>query len=122
MKIALIPALAGLIALAPLAAQAHGPVRKKVTETIVIAQPPDKVWAAVGNFGDMGWLPPVAKTEAKGGNTVVDAEDDSKNPSRRLILKDGATVDEVLYKYEPEKMSYSYRITKVDVKVLPVTN
>jgi hypothetical protein len=126
MKIALIPALAGLIALAPalapLAAQAHGPVRKKVTETIVIDQPPAKVWAAIGNFGDMSWLPPVAKTEAKGGNTVVDEDDDSKNPTRRLTLKDGATIDEVLYRYEPEKMSYSYRITSVDVKVLPVTN
>ena len=32
------------------------------------------------------------------------------------------TIDEVLYKHEPEKMSYSYRITAVDVKVLPVTN
>lgn len=122
MKIVLIPALAGLIALAPLAAEAHGPSRKKVTETIVIDQAPDKVWAAVGNFGDMSWLPPVDKTEAKGGNTVVDPEDDSKNPSRRLTLKNGATVDEVLYKYEPDKMSYSYRITNVDVKVLPVTN
>jgi len=122
MKIVLIPALAGLIALAPLAAQAHGPVRKKVTETIVIDQPPAKVWAAVGNFGDMSWLAPVAKTEAKGGNTVVDEDDDAKNPTRRLTLKDGATIDEVLYRYEPEKMSYSYRITSVDVKVLPVTN
>ena len=86
MKIVLIPALAGLIALAPLAAQAHGPVRKKVTETIVIDQPPAKVWAAVGNFGDMSWLAPVAKTEAKGGNTVVDEDDDAKNPTRRLTL------------------------------------
>lgn len=127
MKFALVPALAGLIALAPLAlapsaAEAHGPVRKKVTETIIINQPPEKVWAAVGNFGDMSWLPPVTKIEAKGGNTVVDPEDDSKNPTRQLTLEGGATVDEVLYKYEPEKMSYSYRITKVDVKVLPVTN
>lgn len=122
MKIALIAALAGLIALALPAAEAHGPVRKKVTETIVINQPPDKVWAVVGDFADMSWLPPVAKTEAKGGNTVVDADDDSKNPTRRLTLKDGGTVDEVLYKHQPDKMSYSYRITTVDVKVLPVTN
>ena len=122
MKTVLIPALAGLIALAPLATQAHGPTRKKVAETIAINQPPEKVWAVVGNFGDMSWLPQVAKTEATGGNTIVDPGDDSKNPTRRLTLKDGATIDEVLYKYDPEKMSYSYRITSVDVKVLPVTN
>lgn len=122
MKIALISALAGLIALSPLAAQAHGPSRKKVTETIEINQPPDKVWAAVGNFDDMSWLPIVAKTAANGGNTVVDPEDDTKNPTRHLTLKGGATVDEVLYKYQADKMSYSYRISNVDVKVLPVTN
>jgi hypothetical protein len=122
MKTVLIPALAGLIALAPLVADAHGPSRKKVTEDIVIDQPPEKVWAVIGNFGDMSWLPIVAKTDAKGGNTVVDTEDDSKNPTRHLTLKDGGTVDEVLYKYDAEKMTYSYRITNVDVKVLPVTN
>jgi hypothetical protein len=123
MKTALLAlSLAGLVALAPMAAEAHGPSRKKVTETVGINLPPDKVWAAVGNFGDMSWLPLVAKTEAKGGTTVVDPDDDTKNPTRRLTLKDGATIDEVLYKYQPEKMSYSYRITAVDVKVLPVTN
>ena len=42
--------------------------------------------------------------------------------TRRLTLADGATVDEELYKYDAEKMTYSYRITAVDVKVLPVTN
>ncbi len=83
---------------------------------------PDKVWAAVGNFDDMSWLPIVTSTAAKGGNTVVDPDDDAKNPTRRLTLKGGATVDEVLYKYQPDKMSYSYRISAVDVKVLPVTN
>ncbi len=122
MKIALMSALAGLIALSPLVAEAHGPSRKKVTETIVINQPPEKVWAAVGHFDDMSWLPIVTSTVAKGGNTVVDPDDDAKNPTRRLTLKGGATVDEVLYKYQGDKMSYSYRIAAVDVKVLPVTN
>ncbi|MDQ0467084.1 SRPBCC family protein [Labrys wisconsinensis] len=122
MKTALLALLAGLAVLAPLEAQAHGPTRKKVTETVVINLPPEKVWGVVGHFDDMGWVSLVAKTEAKGGTNVVDPDDDTKNPTRRLTLKDGATVDEVLYKYQPEKMSYSYRITAVDVKVLPVTN
>ena len=34
----------------------------------------------------------------------------------------GPTISEILYKYKPEKMTYSYRITDVDVQVLPVTN
>jgi len=37
-------------------------------------------------------------------------------------LDGGATIDESLYKYDAGAMSYSYRIDKVDVKVLPVNN
>jgi hypothetical protein len=111
-----------LLALTPFIAQAHGPVRKKITQTVQINLPAEKVWAAIGNFQDMSWLPGVAKTEGKGGNEVVDPDDDTRNPTRRLTLANGATIDEVLYKYQADKMSYSYRITAVDVKVLPVTN
>lgn len=95
-------------------ARAHGPTRQKVTETVEIAAPPEKVWAAVGNFQDMGWHPVVEKTEGQGGNAV--------DATRKLTLKGGGTIDEVLAKHEPDKMSYMYRITTVDVKVLPVTN
>ena len=107
-------AAAALLALAPMVADAHGPTRQKVAETVEIAQPPEKVWAAIGNFQDMSWHPAVEKTEGEKGNAV--------DATRKLTLKGGGTIDEVLYKYEPEKMSYSYRITNVDVKVLPVTN
>ena len=37
-------------------------------------------------------------------------------------LDGGVTIDESLYKYDAAEMSYSYRIDKVDVKVLPVNN
>ena len=93
---------------------AHGPTRQKVRESIEINAPQAKVWAAIGNFQDMSWLPPVAKTEGEKGNEI--------GATRKLTLTDGATVEEELYKYEPDMLSYSYRITKVDVKVLPVTN
>src|SRR5712691_5073970 len=82
--------------------------------TIEINAPPAKGWAAIGNFQDMSWLQPVSKTEGQKGNEI--------EATRRLTLATGATVDEELYKYDAEKMSYSYRITAVDVKVLPVTN
>ncbi len=109
-------ALAAVLAaplLAP-SADAHGPTRKKITETIEINAPPEKVWAAIGDFQSMAWHPAVVSTEGQNGNAI--------DATRRLTLQGGGTIDEVLYKYEPAKMSYSYRITAVDVKVLPVTN
>lgn len=93
---------------------AHGPTRQKVRESIEINAPPAKVWAAIGNFQDMGWLPPVTKTEGEKGNEI--------GATRRLTLTGGATVDEELYKFDASAMTYSYRIASVDVKVLPVTN
>ena len=95
-------------------AWAHGPTRQKVRESIEINAPPAKVWAAIGNFQDMSWLAPVTKTTGEKGNEI--------GATRQLTLTGGATVDEELYKYEPDMLSYSYRITAVDVKVLPVTN
>ena len=67
-------------------AWAHGPTRQKVRESIAL---PAKVWAAIGNFQDMGWLPPVSKTTGDKGNAI--------EATRRLTLADGATVDEELY-------------------------
>jgi hypothetical protein len=95
-------------------ASAHGPTRRKLQQQVEINAEPAKVWAATGSFQDMSWLGLVAKTEGEKGNEI--------GATRRLTLKSGATVDEELYKYDAEKMSYSYRITAVDVKVLPVTN
>jgi len=103
-----------IIGFIPAVAWAHGPSRQKVTETIDINAPADKVWAVVGNFQDMSWVPAVAKTEGKGGNEV--------NATRTLTLKNGGTIDEQLDKYNAENHFYSYEITKVDVKVLPVND
>lgn len=113
MKRIIAAALVAAFAAAP-AAQAHGPTRKKVEEKVTINAAPDKVWAVVGNFQDMSWLPPVEKTEGKGGNEI--------KATRTLTLKGGATVEEELYKYSADQKSLSYRINKVDVKVLPVNN
>lgn len=103
-----------LVALIPVAASAHGPTRQKVTETIEINAPADKVWAAIGNFQDMGWHPAVAKTEGKGGNDA--------SATRTLTLTSGGVIEEQLTKYDAAGKSLSYEITKVDVKVLPVSN
>ncbi len=114
MKHVLSAVVAAAVMLSPLAADAHGPTRKKVSETVEIAAPAEKVWAAIGNFQDMSWHPVIGSTAGQGGNAV--------DATRKLTLKGGGTIDEMLYKFEPEKKSYSYRITDVDVKVLPVTN
>jgi carbon monoxide dehydrogenase subunit G len=95
-------------------AQAHGPTRKKITEAVEINAPPENVWAMINNFQDMSWHPAVEKTESKGGDAV--------DATRTLILKGHGVIEEVLTKYEPDKTSYSYRVEKVDPKVLPVTN
>src|ERR1044072_2663947 len=95
-------------------AWAHGPTRQKVRESIEISAPPAKVWAAISNFQDMSWLPIVTKTRGEKGNEI--------GATRTLPLTGGPTVEEELYKYEPDMLSYSYRITKADVKVLPLTN
>lgn len=95
-------------------ADAHGPTRQKVSEKIEINAPPAKVWEVVSNFQDGGWIPVVEKTEGTGGN--------APGAKRTLTLKNGATVEEEVAKFEPEKMTLMYRIEKVDVNVLPVTN
>jgi len=106
---------AALALLMPMVADAHGPSRQKVVESVEINVPAAKVWARIGNFQDLSWLPVVAKTEGKDGNTPDKA-------TRHLTLKSGGTVDEQLYKYDADKMMYAYRITAVDVKVLPVND
>ena len=95
---------------------AHGPTRQKVTLTAEVAADPAEVWAAIGNFQDMSWHPAVFSTTGENGNAI--------DATRLLTLaeENGPTIDEVLYKFSDEKMSYSYRITAVKVEVLPVTN
>lgn len=105
-------AMVSLLAGAPI--EAHGPTRQKVTEKVEINAPADKVWAAIGNFQDMGWHPAIAKTEGSGGN--------DKDAKRVLTLKPGGTIAETLTKHDAAGMSLSYEITEVDVKVLPVAN
>ena len=104
--------LAGPTLIAP--ASAHGPTRQKVTKSIEINAAPEKVWEVIKNFDDFSWHPVVEKTEGKGGN-----EEDA---TRTLTLKGGGVIEEKLTSHSDEDMEYAYRITKVDVKVLPVNN
>lgn len=115
------PKLTSLVAAVALAALpslalGHGPSRLKVTESIEIAAPADKVWARLAKFDDASWIPAVAKTVGTGGNAV--------GATRVLTLKgDGApTVEEELTRFDADSKTLGYKITKVDPKVLPVSN
>lgn len=101
----------------PCVALAHGPSRQKVSIKQEIAAPAAEVWAVIGDFYDMSWHPAVHATTGD-GSLVPDQSE------RVLVLgqADGPEVLEVLYKWKPEKMSYSYFIKEVDVNVIPVTN
>lgn len=105
--------LAGLALMSTLAS-AHGPSRQKVTETVEINAPADKVWAVIGNFQDMSWHPLIAKTEGTGDN--------NPNATRVLTLKAGGELHETLLSNDPAKMIYKYELPHVDPKVLPVNN
>ncbi len=107
--------LAFLATLVPVAASAHGATPQKVVETIEIDAPPAKVWAIIGNFQDMSWLPGVVKTEGEGGVTPEVAK-------RRLTLANGATIEERLVQYDETSMSLRYLMEHVDINVLPVGN
>ena len=104
------------LALIPTMALAHGPTRQKVTVTQDVNAAPAEVWEAIGDFQDMSWLPLVHSTQGEGGNEI--------DATRTLTLGEegGPTIDEILYKYDAEKMTYSYRIEEVAVETLPVTN
>lgn len=103
------------------AAHAHGPVRLKLELDQKLNATPDEVWAAIGKFEDMSWHPAVAKTELIGDGSV----DQPDKSERVLHLKADAgdpTITEVLSKWQPDKRCYAYRIEKVEMTVLPVTN
>jgi hypothetical protein len=95
-------------------ALAHGSDRLKVIETIVLDAPPETVWAAVGNFHDLGWDPAIRKTEGDGGNTV--------DSFRTTTLSNGGTITEQLVSYDATKMTYSTFLPHNDPAALPVTN
>ena len=108
-------------------ANAHGPVRGKLTATATIDAPAAKVWDVIKNYDDMAWLPAVKSVKGDGGN--------NKGSVRVLNLVNGGSITEELKAYEADKMSYKYKITDMSsvgtikhagqdekIPVLPVGN
>jgi hypothetical protein len=86
----------------------------EVTETVTTSASPKAVWTLVGKFEDIvNWLPGVASSPADKGSKV--------GSTRVITLK--APGDPTVTETETARKghSYSYKIDKVDPKVLPVT-
>jgi hypothetical protein len=107
-------ATAALAALVAVTAQAHGPTRRKITESIEVNAPADKVWAIAGDWKDASWLQNVIKTEPQG--------DDPAKSKRVLTLKSGNPMLQAGGKYKPEDRLFMFYIEKVDVKDLPAND
>lgn len=83
-------------------------------EKITINAPAEKVWAKVGDYGNLGaFHPAVAKTE------ILSGTNNTKGAVRLLTLGDGGTVNETLTSYDAAGMSYAYVINE---SVLPVSH
>jgi hypothetical protein len=106
--------LLGLALLSAGNADAHGPTRQKVVQTIEIAATPAAIWKIIGNFHDMSWNPAVVKTTGEGGNTV--------NCFRTITLKSGGELTESLDGYDAEQFTYRTFLPHNDPKVFPVAD
>ena len=94
---------------------AHGPTREKVSESIEINAPTDKVWALLGDFSHPDkWMPAVESTTSTGNE---------KGSTRELHLKAGGTIREELKNLDQEKRMIQYKIIDpTDPSVMPVNN
>ena len=82
-------------------AQAHGPTRQKVTQTVDVARTPDQIWAIVGDFDSIArWHPLIASSPADHGNDI--------GSKRTITLKaEGEPhFEEELAKYDAAAHSY----------------
>ncbi len=94
------------------AAQAHGPSRQKVVETITIQAPADAVWNRIKAFDSLNWHPAVEGVTATDGSKVGSV--------RTIQLKGGGTIVETLENYSDADRKFSYRMK--DPGPVPVNN
>lgn len=67
-----------------------------------IAKPADEVWATIGNFGELGWMPGVDSCELQGENL-------------RVLKMFGMTVEETQLRRDEAGRSLTYGITGGDM-------
>lgn len=104
-----------LLFLLPAVSLAHGPTPQKADESIAIAAPLDKVWAAVERFERIAdWHPDVAQSTGDGVNAT--------GGTRTLTLQNGAALTESLDHYGAAAHEYSYRLKTPNTEALPVSS
>ncbi len=107
--------VAAILAATALPALAHGPTPQKVDETIEIAAPPEKVWATVKDFANVGqWHTGLAKSS---GDTGC-----ASGTSRTLTFKTGGDLVEGADECDDSAMSLSYRSSKENIAALPASS
>ncbi|MGR8949448.1 MAG: SRPBCC family protein [Gammaproteobacteria bacterium] len=97
---------------------AHGPSRQKVTKEVVVDAPAVEVWAIIANFCAIAdWHPAIhsAQCDPSSGTEI--------GATRVLTVAEegGPQIHEELQKFDAEKMTMKYKISKTDNTVLPVT-
>lgn len=103
----------GLLLLGPMLALGHGPTPQRADETLVIAAPPDALWAELTRFGAIGeWHPLVKKVSATGG--------DAPGAERVLTLANG-DITEGLDEVDASAKRISYRLLKENAEAIPVS-
>lgn len=97
-------------------AEAHGPSRQKVTESVTLNASPDEVWAVIGRFDDLSWYPRAKSV------TIPEGQETGPDAQRTVTWDNGQQTTEQLTKWSPDKHSYSYRTVTDNIDALPVTN
>ena len=106
-------ALAACLSLLAGMAQAHGPSRLKTDQSVTLNASPDEVWAVIGTFQDMGWLP---------GVTGIEATGNEKGATRTRTMESGLVVKEELLKLDPAKRAISIRLAEDNLDYVKATN
>jgi len=95
-------------------AAADPPKTLKVTKSVDIAAPVDKVWDAIKDFNSLQkWHPGFSSDE------LVKGENNKPGAVRKLTVKDGPSFTEELLAFDPATHSYRYRIIE---SPLPLRN
>ncbi|MEZ5797679.1 MAG: SRPBCC family protein [Paracoccaceae bacterium] len=94
-------------------ATAHGPSRLKTDQAVTLAASAEEVWAALGSFEQMDWVPGVTSIEATGNE---------KGATRVRTMADGMVVNEELLKLDAAKMAISIRLTEDNLDYVKATN
>jgi len=95
-------------------ALADPPARLRVTETVTVKAPADKVWATIKDFDGLDkWHPGFSKDE------LVSGANGQVGSVRKLTVKDGPSFTEKLLKFDDAARTYTYKIVE---SPLPITD